>query len=560
MGFPFEGERPSCFLFPIERRLFSGDSGAPGARVGTRRNQPCKSRGPRAIRARSFLRVSYRVMTEADIRDFLAERLDLVEPGLQLISKEYPLQNPDGASGRIDILARDRFGNLVVIELKKSDAAARTALNEVLKYLALLQSQKRLQPEQLRCVLVSTDWRELLVPFSELVNTSPFSLQGRLLQLDGGGMPTRTDVVNTLPPKSGLSFPSEFSWLTFASIEARDHVADQLRRILPKLGLENAAFLLMTSLNPDDLVFPFSMVLPFFPFARGEAISILQQKVFPVKLLADFEGCDVQRDPLDDVRHAVQSSLESEIFCMEGVGDVHPVQNSTLHAERKWWQLDSVYRHGPGLADERLLSDNALLSSLCGGDGANEVEAVRVVDPSHKMQFAAFTDVMDRFLSRYGWWDAVEPFVRATPVVPGTTIVAHAYCPKDFLKHLALFLKTGSEAWLPAFEVMMATPSGSERIVGGLAWDGTTEPPPVDDVLPDRGVGGNILRLVMSEPSDMRKIVDSYGLVFPTVRQRDGELDSSTPFPTIATWEAAHRGRVDELRQRLGPVASFNLD
>ena len=44
--------------------------------------------------------------TEAEIRDYLAEHLDLIEDGLLLQRKEYPLPNPTGASGFIGIFWR----------------------------------------------------------------------------------------------------------------------------------------------------------------------------------------------------------------------------------------------------------------------------------------------------------------------------------------------------------------------------------------------------------------------------------------------------------------------
>lgn len=64
-------------------------------------------------------------MREDDIRRYLARHLELLERGLTLLKEEFPLANPAGAGGRIDILARDSFGQFVLIEIKRSDKAAR---------------------------------------------------------------------------------------------------------------------------------------------------------------------------------------------------------------------------------------------------------------------------------------------------------------------------------------------------------------------------------------------------------------------------------------------------
>ena len=73
---------------------------------------------------------------EADLRDFLARNLYVVEPGLylyedakQCLGVEYPI---DG--GRIDILARDEYHRFVVIELKVSRGRNPT-IGQVLYYM-----------------------------------------------------------------------------------------------------------------------------------------------------------------------------------------------------------------------------------------------------------------------------------------------------------------------------------------------------------------------------------------------------------------------------------------
>jgi RecB family endonuclease NucS len=85
------------------------------------------------------------------IRDKLSTRLDLIEPDLSLISVDYALPNSVGTRGFIDILARDRHGVLVVIELKRSDTA-REALHEVMKYTEILQRERGIENSNIRAV------------------------------------------------------------------------------------------------------------------------------------------------------------------------------------------------------------------------------------------------------------------------------------------------------------------------------------------------------------------------------------------------------------------------
>lgn len=59
---------------------------------------------------------------ESDLRDFLATHLRVIEPGLSLYQDDVGngIEYPVGGGGRIDILAKDQDGRLVVIELKVS--------------------------------------------------------------------------------------------------------------------------------------------------------------------------------------------------------------------------------------------------------------------------------------------------------------------------------------------------------------------------------------------------------------------------------------------------------
>src|SRR3989344_3153189 len=72
---------------------------------------------------------------EAHLRDFLAKNLDRIEPGLRLHASpenrgvEFPVD-----AGRIDLLAVDRNGKYVVIELKLSQGRSKT-LGQLLYYM-----------------------------------------------------------------------------------------------------------------------------------------------------------------------------------------------------------------------------------------------------------------------------------------------------------------------------------------------------------------------------------------------------------------------------------------
>jgi len=135
------------------------------------------------------------ISTEARLRSELSKHLELLEPGLLLRSVEYRLPNQHGASGSVDILATDQYAANVIIELKKSNQTARQALHELHKYVALIKVDHGLRDSQIRCILVSTEWHELLMPFSEFSRTAPWAIDGYRLFLTDAGIPDHAEKV-----------------------------------------------------------------------------------------------------------------------------------------------------------------------------------------------------------------------------------------------------------------------------------------------------------------------------------------------------------------------------
>lgn len=155
------------------------------------------------------------------IRDAIAERPELIEPGLVTVKANYHLQNSDGSRGFVDVLARDRGGLYVAIEVKRSDSTAREALHEVLKYCELLRRERGLRADQVRAVIASTTWRELLVPFSELTRTSEYPVEGFDLSI-GTAFPASL----TATPVQPLPVPLEKD---LATVAVRADIGDPSR-------------------------------------------------------------------------------------------------------------------------------------------------------------------------------------------------------------------------------------------------------------------------------------------------------------------------------------------
>lgn len=168
---------------------------------------------------------------EAHLRDALSKRLDILEQGLSLRSTEYRLANDYGSHGRIDILASDRYGATVIVEIKKSNQTARQALHELHKYVGLLNDHG-LRESKIRCMLVSTEWHEPLVPFSEFSSTAPWTVDGYRLFVTDAGLPNRAEKISLVAPPEELRLCPEHKIYFFADQSRRDAALPELIAML----------------------------------------------------------------------------------------------------------------------------------------------------------------------------------------------------------------------------------------------------------------------------------------------------------------------------------------
>lgn len=91
-----------------------------------------------------------RNISEANLESLIAERLELLEEGLQLIQTQYHC----AGVGRIDILSKDREGNLVVIELKKFGVKHDSILDQILRYMGYLKEHIAKDNQIVRGIIV----------------------------------------------------------------------------------------------------------------------------------------------------------------------------------------------------------------------------------------------------------------------------------------------------------------------------------------------------------------------------------------------------------------------
>ncbi len=100
---------------------------------------------------------SSEVAYEHDLRDYLARNLHLIEPGLKLYEDEGITGVEFPAGNRyIDILATDRGGNYVIVELKVSKGYDRV-VGQLLRYMTWIEQHQSDPGQTVRGVIVAKE-------------------------------------------------------------------------------------------------------------------------------------------------------------------------------------------------------------------------------------------------------------------------------------------------------------------------------------------------------------------------------------------------------------------
>ena len=201
---------------------------------------------------------------EDELRDHLAANLGLIEPGLKLIDTNYLVKTLLGADGALDILAKDQYGCFVIIEVKRSDQAARQALHELSKYISAFLTTQHVDEQKLRCFVVSTHWHELETPLAFFRAAAKVDVKGFHVTSDFGKVKVDERAllpVNSLPklcPDTRLlqakegNMPSIVQDLKNAS-EMIPAVRAALLQFEPVSGFDELAVLCIWRINDDDL-------------------------------------------------------------------------------------------------------------------------------------------------------------------------------------------------------------------------------------------------------------------------------------------------------------------
>lgn len=402
---------------------------------------------------------------ESELRDKLAQRLDLIESHLTLLSTEEYLPNTEGSHGFIDILARDRFGNIVIIELKRANSASRQAIHELCKYISLIKQNHRRPTNKLRCIVISTTWHELLTPFIEFKESVLFHVEGYQLFLDSFQNPSKVRLIdtNTTQQEEIVICPLHMI-LLFTTQADRDEAIEELNVFLKNANIADYCCILLLDYQGENQTCIYPYALYYLPsrIPQAEQEQMLDSNILGV---ADYGKGDL----LDwCVEEAIISRLYN-IHC-------HDIEIGTaeklLGMINSGWIVTQIVRTGQMFHSRIFYSDLDIIRYATGLEGNNRLKFSAIGTPRQKSKWAEIIENMKQVLSgNPTWfhgilWYCDEVIAKKHP---NSTVCIDIFNPLNGIWYFVNYEATGNAAYFPYLEISV----DDCLLVGVLTWDGT---------------------------------------------------------------------------------------
>lgn len=401
---------------------------------------------------------------EARIRDYLAQNIQLLEYGLTCVSKEYELKNALGSGGFVDILARDRFGHLVAIEIKRSDQTARSAIHELTKYVALLRADQGVGRDQMRAMLVSSEWSELAVPFSDYLKICEVPTEGLVITADESGAVTSVTPFTAVEAALPLVISRSQDVILFSKAEERDGSIGKVAAAATRAGLSDFALLSVDYLgSSEQVIFPYATYLVFSsPFQTMSAEDI---KATKRKMVWD----DDLGEPDQNFLVAFREKLGA--FGEDGeIGTPEKLAGMVLGG----WKIVVSHRSGRYATNRMLLTDDQLVKDAAKVEGGAQYYITRTVSPKYFPSWRKLKEDVDLVLLGDDEWRAILSRILSDigRRRHAATVSIHIYQPARIVFGLTKLFRFGDETYLPSLQVVVADADEIAVYWGALGWNG----------------------------------------------------------------------------------------
>ncbi|MBP1222363.1 endonuclease NucS domain-containing protein [Flavobacterium sp. 1355] len=461
---------------------------------------------------------------EALIRDNLAENLGILNPEYELIGKEHYIPKGITTKSFIDILAKDRDNNYIIIEVKRSNQAERQAIHEIYKYVEAIKEKYKANASEIKAIIVSTSWEELLVPFSVFVNESDISVEGFHLEIDSDFkvisarkvIPCKTNKGRLFSPVHKCNLYNDEKNLekglkdhhkTYKLKGFEDYVlfvmkAPECDEDEYKIRLAEMAGAI-TGSEPDydyfgQVVLPkFMIYSAFHRLSTEQYKEILKRDLVIYEQTLDYLEFGEITDP-----EAIDEVLERDIlgslkpyFYSDECESAYPAKLVKILTEEDW-QILKIIR-SDSLDQNKLLSDDKILSEIMGNTGVTNALLKDSFIIGDKAKFVQMKENLVNAL-KYNevWKNHLKIFFEDIQSLEGYKFEIEILSTSHILlSFIFIVISEQRNEHLPRYITRVSRDSHEKIFLGTFKWSG--KKPDLNGII-DRYFNGKAENLVMT--------------------------------------------------------------
>lgn len=447
-------------------------------------------------------------MKESQIRDVLIQNLQILNPSYKFLNKEAYLPSDIGTRSFIDILACDENGKYIVIELKKSNATARQAIHELFKYLEALKENLAVKTDEIELVVVSTEWDELLVPFSSFLSNVDLKTTGFQLLLEDNKIYAKKINATATSQDRILSSVQMAHYYCSQSLQngIKEHVDFFTKRDIESFVLvilkapENYKEMVLESIHNFEIGMYGKIktsnydAFPNYEYMIYSGNQLLSLEKYTEIYLKYYSNLDIENsvneilnndeaglyDKMEQFNNLI---LEQEPFPISDFSEIGTPAKYTKFKEDEGWEVVEIQKFG-ALSENQFL-DNELIEQEIKASGTTGERYVSEIDVTNKASISRVKREISNCLSDNIVWrnhilEIINSLTNEKEKIK--RIRCSIYNPMNILYSIYLICSHPSGIlYIPSYQIEVELENESRMYMGYL--DGNFKDVTIDEIL-----------------------------------------------------------------------------
>ncbi len=393
-----------------------------------------------------------------------------------------------GTRSFIDILAKDARERWVLIELKRSRAASREAIHEINKYVEAVKGHLGARDDEIRAIIVSTEWKELLVPFSRFAHDTSISVSGMKISVNEPGETITAESVQQLQITSGRVLSP---WHEISLYTSDERLAEGITSYDASCKAKGINDYVMLELKAPEGFYDSSVLAAAASVhaIRGGTGELAEEEIADMASKMDrldhmiyfvpqlqspeeyLEMIRVDPEQFEEVEEFIDHMEGDELLCslLEHALDAnpkvdrdyceigYPAKFRCKLLEAQGWIITNVHRRG-AFARNTILTNETIIGEIEGDAGTSGQRLKRAITLSDKAEFAQLLKDVEGALPNNPVWAGMirDQLNEARTKFPLGTADISVFAPSAGLMTLYFFAtQEEGHKYVPSYSILV---------------------------------------------------------------------------------------------------------